>query len=609
MAYNPENPLIVQSDRTVMLEVDNARYEACRDQLAGFCELIKSPEHIHTYRLTPLSLWNARAAGMSAEDMVQVLEEYCKYDVPGNILHDIRDYVGRYGRLKLFMRDGSLYLQADDNLLMTEIRHNKAVQKYLLGPIDARTTEIALLERGRVKQALLKLNFPVEDLAGYTQGDALEIRLREVTRTGKPFLPRPYQEDAAGAFWQNGSATGGSGVLVLPCGAGKTIIGIQSMVKAQMMTLIIVTGITAAHQWRDEILDKTNLSPDLIGEYSGERKEIKPVTIATYQVLTARRDPNRPRKGKKGAATITEALEPIEEFAEEETDTWEEAAVLGKDTKQQAEGYLNLDLFNRQNWGLIVYDEVHLLPAPVFRITAEIQAHRRLGLTATLVREDGREDDVFSLIGPKKADVPWKVLEKQGWIATALCTEVRVPLADDNRLEYAIADPREKFRLSSCNPRKEEVIAALFEKHRDDNVLVIGQYLDQLESITQRFAAPVITGKTPQRERERIYDLFRRGEIKRLIVSKVANFSIDLPDGNVAIQVSGTFGSRQEEAQRLGRILRPKSDGSIAHFYALVTKETRDQEFATHRQLFLTEQGYRYEIIDAEVLLEQIALA
>ncbi len=607
MAYNPENPLIVQSDRTVMLEVDNPRYEECRDQLAGFCELIKSPEHIHTYRLTPLSLWNARAAGMSAEDMVQVLEEYCKYDVPGNILHDIRDYVGRYGRLKLFMRDGSLYLQSDDNLLMTEIRHNKAVQKYLMGPIDARTTEIALLERGRVKQALLKLNFPVEDLAGYTQGDALEIRLREVTRTGKPFLPRLYQEDAAGAFWQNGSATGGSGVLVLPCGAGKTIIGIQSMVKAQMMTLIIVTGITAAHQWRDEILDKTNLSADLIGEYSGERKEIKPVTIATYQVLTARRDPNRVRKGKKGVVEAIEALEPVEEFAEEETDTWEEAAVLGKDTKQQAEGYLNLDLFNRQNWGLIIYDEVHLLPAPVFRITAEIQARRRLGLTATLVREDGREDDVFSLIGPKKADVPWKVLEKQGWIATALCTEVRVPLADDNRLEYAIADPREKFRLSSCNPRKEEVIAALFEKHRDDNVLVIGQYLDQLESITQRFDAPVITGKTPQRERERIYDLFRRGEIKRLIVSKVANFSIDLPDANVAIQVSGTFGSRQEEAQRLGRILRPKTDGSIAHFYALVTKETRDQEFATHRQLFLTEQGYRYEIIDAETLLEQIA--
>lgn len=608
MAYNPENPLIVQSDRTVMLEVDNPRYDECRDQLAGFCELIKSPEHIHTYRLTPLSLWNARAAGMTAEEMVAVLEEYAKYDVPGNILHDIRDYVGRYGRLKLFMRDGSLYLQANDNLLMTEIKHNKNVQKYLLGSIDARTVEVPLLERGRLKQALLKLNFPVEDLAGYTAGDALDLRLREVTLRGKPFLPRPYQEDAANAFWQNGAATGGSGVLVLPCGAGKTIIGIQSMVKAQMMTLIIVTGITAAHQWRDEILDKTSITPDMIGEYSGERKEIKPVTIATYQVLTARRDPTKAKKGKKGAAaSIIDEIDSIGEFAEEETNVWEEAAALGKDTKQQADGYLNLDLFNRQNWGLIVYDEVHLLPAPVFRITAEIQARRRLGLTATLVREDGREDDVFSLIGPKKADVPWKVLEKQGWIATALCTEIRIPMADEGRLDYAISDSREQFRLSSCNPRKEEVIAALFEKHRDDNVLVIGQYLDQLESITQKFAAPVITGKTPQREREKIFEKFRNGEIKRLIVSKVANFSIDLPDANVAIQVSGTFGSRQEEAQRLGRILRPKSDGSTAHFYALVTKETKDQEFATHRQLFLTEQGYRYEIIDAETLLEQVA--
>ncbi len=605
MAYSPENPLIVQSDRTALLEVDNPRYEECRDQLAGFCELIKSPEHIHTYRLTPLSLWNARAAGLSAEDMVGILTEYSKYDVPGNILHDIRDYVGRYGRLKLFMQDGSLYLRADDNLLMTEIKHNKTVQKYLLNSIDARTVEITLLERGRVKQALLKLNFPVEDLAGYTQGDAMEIRLREVALSGKPFLPRPYQEDAANAFWQAGAATGGSGVLVLPCGAGKTIIGIQGMVKAQMQTLIIVTGITAAHQWRDEILDKTTLTVDMIGEYSGDRKEIRPVTIATYQVLTARRDPNKPRKGKKGA--VTEIAEPEDLVGAEDTNAWEEAAALGKDSKQQSEGYLNLDLFNRQNWGLIIYDEVHLLPAPVFRITAEIQARRRLGLTATLVREDGREDDVFSLIGPKKADVPWKVLEKQGWIATAICTEIRIPLADDNRLEYAVADPREKFRLSSCNPRKEDVIAALFERHRDDNVLVIGQYLDQLESITKHFEAPVITGKTPQRERERIYDLFRRGIIKRLIVSKVANFSIDLPDANVAIQVSGTFGSRQEEAQRLGRILRPKSDGSIAHFYALVTKETRDQEFATHRQLFLTEQGYRYEIIDADKLFEQVA--
>ncbi len=591
MPYNPQNPLIVQSDRTALLEVDNPRYEECRDMLSAFCELIKSPEHIHTYRLTPLSLWNARAAGMTAEEMTAVLFEFAKYDVPGNIVHDIKDYVGRYGRLRLFMKDGALMLQAQDNLLMTEIRHNKAIQKYLLDPIDARTVQIPLLERGRIKQMLIKIGFPVEDLAGYTDGDKLEIRFREITKRGKPFMPRPYQEAATASFWAGGAASGGSGVLVLPCGAGKTIIGMDAMVKAQMQTLIIVTGITAAHQWRDEILDKTTLTEDLIGEYNGERKEIRPVTIATYQVLTSRRDPNKKKK-KKG-----------EEDGDVEVEAgWAETPAKSS-TPEVAEGYLNLDLFNRQNWGMIVYDEVHLLPAPVFRITAEIQAKRRLGLTATLVREDGREDDVFSLIGPKKADVPWKVLEKQGWIATAVCTEVRLSLEEDNRLEYAIADPREKYRLASCNPRKEDVIAAIFEKHPNDNILIIGQYLDQLDSILKRFQIPIITGKTPQRERELVYSKFKSGEIKRLIVSKVANFSIDLPDANVAIQISGTFGSRQEEAQRLGRILRPKSDGSIAHFYSLVTRETRDQEFATHRQLFLTEQGYRYEIIDAEDLM------
>jgi DNA excision repair protein ERCC-3 len=595
MTYNPQNPLIVQSDRTALLEVDNPRYEECRDQLAAFCELIKSPEHIHTYRLTPLSLWNARAAGMTSEEMIGVLNVYSKYDVPGNIVHDIRDYVGRYGRLKLSMQDGRLLLRADDNLLMTEIRHTKSVQRYLLGPVDARTVEVPLLERGRVKMALLKVGFPVEDLAGYTDGEHLEIRLREVTRSGHPFLPRLYQEQAASAYWAGGSAAGGSGVLVLPCGAGKTIIGMQVMAKAQMQTLIIVTGITAAHQWRDELLDKTTLTEDRIGEYSGERKAIRPVTIATYQVLTARRDPSK-KRGKRGEAKAVLGVE---------MDAWAEAE-FHADTPELAEGYLNLDLFNRQNWGLILYDEVHLLPAPVFRITAEIQAKRRLGLTATLVREDGREDDVFSLIGPKKADVPWKELEKQGWIATALCTEIRIALDEDNRLEYAIAEPREKFRLASMNPRKEDVIEALLERHRNDNVLVIGQYLEQLENITQRFEAPVITGKTPQKERESTYAAFKRGDIKVLIVSKVANFSIDLPDANVAIQVSGTFGSRQEEAQRLGRILRPKSDGGIAHFYSLVTRETRDQEFATHRQLFLTEQGYRYEIVDAEALLATV---
>ncbi len=599
--YNPDNPMIVQSDRTVLLEVDNPRYESCRDQLSAFCELIKSPEHIHTYRLTPLSLWNARAAGMTSEEMVDVLNDFTKYDVPGNIVHDIRDYVGRYGRLKLFKEDGCLLLRAEDNLLMTEIRHNKAIQPFLLAPRDARTVEIPLLERGRLKQALLKIGFPIEDLAGYTQGDRLELRLREITRAGKPFLPRPYQEEAAGAFWAGGSAAGGSGVLVLPCGAGKTIIGLQTIAKAQMQTLIICTSITAVRQWRDELLDKTSLTTEMIGEYSGEVKEIKPVTLATYQVLTVRRDPKKAR-GKRNTGVIPDQVGGGADLVPAAETDWDLRA-LSADSAEQAAGYLNLDLFNRQNWGLIIYDEVHLLPAPVFRITAEIQAKRRLGLTATLVREDGREDDVFALIGPKKADVPWKVLEKQGWIATAICTEIRVGLHEDNRLEYAVAEQREKFRVASTNPLKDEVVEVLLERHRDDSVLIIGQYLDQLDIITRRFGAPVITGKTLQRDRERIYAAFKAGEIKLLIVSKVANFSIDLPDANVAIQVSGTFGSRQEEAQRLGRILRPKTDGSIAHFYSIVTRETRDQEFATHRQLFLTEQGYRYEIVDAEDLL------
>jgi DNA excision repair protein ERCC-3 len=576
--YNPENPLIVQSDRTLLLEVDNARAEACRDRLAVFCDLVKSPEHIHTYRMSPLSLWNARAAGMTAEEMEATLQKFAKYDVPGNVIADLRDYVGRYGRLKLNRGDGALILHSDDPILMVEILHNRTVQKFARRQIDDNTIEIPLLERGRIKQALIKIGFPVEDLAGYTDGDNLSFQLRDFTvGSGALFHVRNYQRGAADAFWAGGTVQGGSGVLVLPCGAGKTIIGIETMARAQMQTLIIATGITAARQWKQELLDKTTLTEDQIGEYSGERKEIRPVTIATYQVLTSRKSRQGDRETRRQGEVDVESGD------------------LG-----EAEGFVHLSLFDRQNWGLIIYDEVHLLPAPVFRVTAEIQAKRRLGLTATLVREDGREDDVFSLIGPKKADIPWKELEKEGWIATAVCTEVRIPMDDKVRLEYAVAEKREKYRVASTNPRKDNVVWALVRKHRHDNVLVIGQYLDQLDKLAQALAAPLITGKTPQREREVLYAQFRTGEIKRLVVSKVANFSIDLPDANVAIQVSGTFGSRQEEAQRLGRILRPKSDGSIAHFYSLVTRDTNDQEFAVHRQLFLTEQGYRYEIVDEE---------
>ncbi len=583
--YNSENPLIVQSDRTLLLEVDNARAEACRDRISIFCDLVKSPEHIHTYRMSPLSLWNARAAGMTGEEMEQTLQKFAKYDVPGNVVADLRDYVGRYGRLRLTREEGVLLLRSDEPILMVEILHNRSVQKFVKVQRDDRTIEIPLLERGRIKQVLIKIGFPIEDLAGYVDGDTLEFRLRDFTvNSGALFHVRNYQRGAADAFWAGGTVQGGSGVLVLPCGSGKTIIGIETMARAQMQTLIIATGITAARQWKQELLDKTTLSEDQIGEYSGDRKQIRPVTIATYQVLTSRKS----KEGRKGEREGGDSLIP------------HPSSLIPNDDLGAAEGFVHLSLFDRQNWGLIIYDEVHLLPAPVFRVTAEIQARRRLGLTATLVREDGREDDVFSLIGPKKADIPWKELEKEGWIATAICTEVRIGMDDKVRLEYAVAEKREKYRISSTNPRKDNVVWALVRKHRHDNVLVIGQYLDQLDKLAQALGAPLITGKTPQREREKLYGEFKRGEIKRLVVSKVANFSIDLPDANVAIQVSGTFGSRQEEAQRLGRILRPKSDGGIAHFYSLVTRDTNDQEFAVHRQLFLTEQGYGYEIVDEE---------
>lgn len=589
--YNPQNPLIVQSDRTLLLEVDNPRADECRDRLAVFCDLVKSPEHIHTYRMTPLSLWNARAAGMTGQEMEATLLEFAKFEVPGNVLVDLRDYVSRYGRLRLERSGGVLLLRADHPLLMTEIVNSRSVQKHLLRRVDDVTAEVPLLERGRVKQALIKIGFPVEDLAGYVDGDRLEIRLRDFTRTGALFMPRDYQREAARLFWQEGSERGGSGVIVLPCGAGKTIVGMDVMARAAMKTLIVCTGITAARQWRQELLDKTTVAEDQIGEYSGECKDIKPITIATYQILTARTRSGRGPDGGGDPQTPAEST------------LLARHAARGAFRPADYDGFAHLALFDQQNWGLIIYDEVHLLPAPVFRVTAEIQARRRLGLTATLVREDGREDDVFTLVGPKKCDVPWKELEREGWIATAVCTEVRIPMDDDVRLRYAVAERREKYRIAACNPRKDEVVWSLLRRHRADNVLIIGQYLDQLARIAEAAHAPLITGKTPQRDREQLYADFRAGLVKTLVVSKVANFSIDLPDANVAIQISGTFGSRQEEAQRLGRILRPKPDGSLAHFYSLVTRDSADQEFAVNRQLFLTEQGYHYEIVDRDEVL------
>ncbi|HET9495969.1 MAG TPA: DNA repair helicase XPB, partial [Chloroflexia bacterium] len=573
MAYAPHNPLIVQSDRSLLLEVDNDLYSAARDELARFAELEKSPEHIHTYRITPLSLWNAASAGLSAEEAVAVLERFSKFDLPGNVLTDIKEYISRFGRLKLTKSDeGHLLLKSEDPMLVAEVARNRGIQPHVLEQIDRNTLRIDPRMRGHVKQALVQFGYPAEDLAGYNEGAPLQFALRDVTVDGEHFGMRTYQVNAVGSFWAGGTVHGGSGVVVLPCGAGKTVVGMGTMSQAQTHTLILAPSTIAVRQWISELLDKTTLTPDQVGEYTGEKKEIRPVTVTTYQMLTYR----------PSVSAVNAETGEIGEFP-------------------------HFEVFTRHDWGLIIYDEVHLLPAPIFRVTAEIQARRRLGLTATLVREDGRETDVFSLIGPKKFDVPWKELEREGWIATAQCTEIRMPLTPEERAEYVlIDDSRLKYRIAAENPIKMDVLDALLEQHEQDSVLVIGQYIDQLKTIAAKLGAPLVTGKTPNVERDRLYEDFRQGNTKLLVVSKVANFAIDLPDANVAIQVSGTFGSRQEEAQRLGRILRPKKDGSIANFYTLVTRDTKDQDFSTNRQLFLTEQGYSYTITDASTLLPDL---
>jgi DNA excision repair protein ERCC-3 len=556
---NPTNPMIVQSDKTILLEVDHPQHAEARDALAQFAELEKSPEHIHTYRLSPLSLWNAAAGGMTADQVLALLTQYSKYAIPMNIVVDVREYMNRYGRIKLIRDGDALLLTSDDVALMAEIYHHKRTQPYLIQQLNSHTIQVDASRRGHIKQALIHIGFPAEDLAGYTDGSPLPMKLRTTTQQGEEFAPRAYQYASAAAFYAGGAPSGGSGVVVLPCGAGKTIVGLAAMADIQRATLILSPNTIAVRQWINEIIDKTDVPPEMIGEYTGDKKDICPITVSTYQILTYRRS--------------------------------------------EAEDFPHFSLFTSFDWGLIIYDEVHLLPAPVFRITAEIQARRRLGLTATLVREDGREADVFSLIGPKKYDVPWRELERQGWIATAECHEIRVSLTEDEQLNYAVAEEREKYRLAAESPAKLTVTRYLAERHRDDQVLIIGQYIDQLRILADELEAPLLTGKTANRQREKLYEQFRRGELKRLVVSKVANFAIDLPDANVAIQVSGTFGSRQEEAQRLGRILRPKSDGGLAYFYSIVTRDTRDQEFSANRQLFLTEQGYRYVIEDAEMLL------
>jgi DNA excision repair protein ERCC-3 len=545
-----DGPLIVQSDKTLLLDIDNILSDECRRAIAAFAELEKSPEHIHTYRLTPLGLWNARASGHDAEQVVDVLLKYSRYAVPHSLLVDIAETMSRYGRLRLEAHPvHGLILVSNDPAVLKEVTRGKKVAPMLGLQLDEETIVVHPGQRGFLKQALLKLGWPAEDFAGYVDGEHHEIALKQ-----DGWKIRKYQELAAEGFWH-----GGSGVVVLPCGAGKTIVGAAAMAHAKATTLILVTNTVAARQWREELLKRTDLNEDDIGEYSGAKKEIRPVTIATYQVMTTR---------KQGV-------------------------------------YAHLDLFDAIDWGLIIYDEVHLLPAPIFRFTADIQSRRRLGLTATLVREDGMEGEVFSLIGPKRFDVPWKEIEAQGYIAPADCVEVRITLTDAERLNYATAEQEDRYRFCATSQTKKDVAIALARQHVNDQVLVIGQYLDQLDQLSEALGVPVIKGETPVKERERLFALFRTGEIKCLVVSKVANFSIDLPEATIAIQVSGTFGSRQEEAQRLGRILRPKADGRSARFYSLVARDTIDQDFAQNRQRFLAEQGYAYRIIDADEVINK----
>ncbi len=571
---NPNGAIIVQSNLEIMVEVDNPNYTTARDAIAPFTELVKSPEHLHTYKISHLSLWNAAATGLRAPEVLERLESQSRYPIPPTVVTEIEDYMARYGLLRLKKEDGRLTMESDDKIMFLEICKLRDVEPFIIEYIDDTHVVVDPERRGHLKMVLTNAGFPVEDLAGYTVGDPLPIRLRETTVSGKPFNLRDYQKDAAQVFYASGSEKGGSGVIVLPCGSGKTVIGLATMALVQTKTLILTPNISSSRQWIREICDKTNLTLDQVKEYSGEVKEIGPVTVATYQILTQRK---RAKKGDENK----EGKEP--EMTEEEV------------KKELA----NFPLFSQQKWGLMIYDEVHLLPAPVFRLSTEMQATRRLGLTATLVREDHKETEVFSLIGPKKFDIPWRILEAQGWIATADCNEIRIPMDPELKMKYALAPVRDKITLASTNPEKTDIVERLLKyfSKPDDRVLIIGQYIDQLEALSEDLQIPLITGKTPNKEREKLYGAFRSGAQKNLMVSKVGNFAIDLPDANVLIQISGTFGSRQEEAQRLGRVLRPKSDGGAAHFYSIVTQDSKEQEFAMNRQLFLTEQGYAYKII------------
>jgi DNA excision repair protein ERCC-3 len=552
MAIDPLNPLIIQSDKTLLLDVHSARAEDARAAILPFAELEKSPEHIHTYHITPLSLWNAASAGFTPANVAQVLNEYTRYNIPSGITESFEDTMSRYGKIRIVAAHEEkmdfLLLTAGDKAVLAEIGAAKPLEKYL--EKTASGFILKLVDRGSVKRELIRLGWPVKDEAPFVSGEALELNLRETSASSLPFIKRDYQLEAARAVLGNGGPGTGYGVVVLPCGSGKTIVGMIIMALLKTNTLILTTNVAAVHQWMEELLDKTDLKSEDIAEYTGSSKSVAPVTVATYQIITWRPD---------------------------------------RDSE-----FPHFKLFRERPWGLIIYDEVHLLPAPVFRVTAELQAVRRLGLTATLVREDGEEDAVFSLVGPKRYDVPWKDLENKGWIAGAFCTEIRIEMPENLKIPYAVATRREKYRIASENPLKNEAVIQLIENHRDDQILVIGQYISQLENLARLLKAPIITGKAPNAERERIYGAFKKGEVRVIVVSKVANFAIDLPDASMAIQVSGSFGSRQEEAQRLGRILRPKDRNSW--FYTLVSRYTVEEEFAANRQQFLAEQGYKYSI-------------
>ena len=550
MTANATSPLVIQSDHTFMLEVQHPQYIQCRDFLATFTELVKSPEFIHTYKVTPLSIWNAAALNIEIEEIIDQLSRFSRYDIPGNILSDIKEWHSSYGKLVMRQKsDDMLILTTENPSVIERITNDKTLSPHIF-KMDKDGLWISKEDRGIVKFKLIKIGYPVKDLCGYTPGKPINISLRSSDKDGNSFTLRKYQWEAVDAFYRGGSNLGGSGVIVLPCGAGKTIIGLGVISKISAFTLIVTTNNVSVHQWRDELLSRTDIPEDQVGEYTGRVKEIRPITIVTYQMLTYR--------------------------------------------KSKEDDMANLKLFTDFDWGLIIYDEVHLLPAPVFRATTGIQAKRRLGLTATLIREDGKEEDVFALIGPKRFDLPWKTLEGQGFIAEAICTEYRINLSEKEEIDYAHASKRERFRVAAENSRKQNMVQELIINHPDDSILVIGQYISQLEQIAKFLELPLITGKLKHEKRQVLYADFKKGKIKVLVVSKVANFALDLPDASILIQISGTYGSRQEEAQRLGRILRPKKKRS--HFYTLVSKDTDEQKFAVNRQLFLVEQGYKYRI-------------